>query len=125
MNCAKIKRIVFDKYKNKCAICNSIVGSKTGRSLIIHHIDGEMRKEYENRGLAEKNNELDNLLLVCNSCHSQLHTLAKIDMSIGEALTNTRDNTINNLYDQKILIEELSLIFRLSFAQIWKIINRK
>ena len=43
--------------KNKCEWCNS------QKNLLVHHKD-------ENR----KNNNLDNLITLCKSCHQKLHT---------------------------------------------------
>lgn len=56
-----IKRYIKEKFNNKCCECgwdkiNPITGNST---LEIHHIDGDY-----------KNNNEDNLLLLCPNCHS-------------------------------------------------------
>lgn len=55
---------IYDKYDRKCYVCGS------EENLSIHHIDGKGRN-YENRGL-KPNNSLNNLQLLCVSCHSSI-----------------------------------------------------
>ena len=50
------KEMVFDKFNNKCAICNAEEG------LHIHHKDQN-----------PKNNQIDNLLVLCGICHKKVH----------------------------------------------------
>jgi hypothetical protein len=42
---------------NACNVCGS------GDDLVVHHLDGD-----------PENNSLDNLIPMCDSCHSKLHT---------------------------------------------------
>lgn len=56
------KQEVYEKFGNKCAHCGST------KTLNIHHID--------NQGWWDggtPNNNLENLLLLCGSCHQKLH----------------------------------------------------
>lgn len=50
--------IAFSYYQPKCTICDFNIRS----ALQVHHID-------KNR----KNSSLDNLIIVCANCHSQIH----------------------------------------------------
>ncbi len=50
------KEMIFDKFNNKCAICN------TEEGLHIHHKDQN-----------PQNNRLDNLLVLCGVCHKKVH----------------------------------------------------
>ena len=61
----KLSLEVYEKCKKKCEICGC------ENDLTIHHKDGKGRN-YENRGL-EPNNSLDNLIVLCRSCHGSLH----------------------------------------------------
>lgn len=54
---------LFKKYKGKCSEC----GSKS--YLHIHHKDNKG----SNLPIAKRNNSLDNLVLLCRSCHGKLH----------------------------------------------------
>jgi hypothetical protein len=51
---------VMERDGYKCRICGRIY------KLIIHHIDGHDEKD------KFKNNSLDNLIVLCNSCHSSI-----------------------------------------------------
>jgi|GEM_PF-4600210 len=55
---AKLKREVYEKCNYRCVKCHST------DNLHIHHI-----KEFSKGGL----NELDNLILLCASCHAEVH----------------------------------------------------
>jgi 5-methylcytosine-specific restriction endonuclease McrA len=61
----KIGLAVYDKFKRKCIECGEI------NDLTIHHLDGSGRNN-ENKGLPV-NNELNNLILICRSCHGSIH----------------------------------------------------
>lgn len=53
---------IHEKYNHKCAKCLG------GKLLSIHHIDGVSYWNSKN-----PNNSLDNLILLCASCHHKLH----------------------------------------------------
>ncbi len=74
-----MRNIVFDKYGHTCAVCSmsdeqSILKWKS--KLSIHHVDGNGRMKSKD----QKNNELDNLILLCKSCHGRVE-LSKIDLT--------------------------------------------
>lgn len=50
------RTLCFEEHGEGCELC----GSTT--SIVAHHIDGD-----------RENNELDNLLPVCRSCHTSIH----------------------------------------------------
>lgn len=56
------KTRVFERDNNKCCDCGSV------RGLTIHHKDG---KNIFNSN--EVNNEMDNLVTLCRSCHQRFH----------------------------------------------------
>jgi len=56
---------VFDRDKRKCVYCG------TTHDLTIHHIDGNGHKN-QRLGLFV-NNKLENLILLCRSCHGKIH----------------------------------------------------
>ena len=60
-----IRRYMFEKYENKCAICGwNEVNNFTGKiPLEIEHIDGDYT-----------NNKEKNLMLICPNCHSLTKT---------------------------------------------------
>ncbi|MCH1964374.1 HNH endonuclease signature motif containing protein [Clostridium perfringens] len=53
--------------KNKCELCE-----KTGK-LDVHHIDGNFQ-----------NNSIDNLQILCRSCHNKIHKNKKVCKVCGE-----------------------------------------
>ncbi|SDI18750.1 HNH endonuclease [Alteribacillus persepolensis] len=55
---SKLKKDVYKKCKNRCVVC------RAEDNLHIHHV-----KKYSEGGL----NELDNLVLLCPSCHADTH----------------------------------------------------
>lgn len=57
------KKVIFDRDNNECQIC----GNKN--NLEIHHIDGKGIQFPKNK----KNNNPDNLITLCHSCHSRIH----------------------------------------------------
>ncbi len=57
--------IAVERANRKCEKCGS------SENLQIHHKDGKGRS-YINKGL-EPNNELNNLMVLCRSCHIILH----------------------------------------------------
>lgn len=60
----KIRQKILEKFNNKCILCGST------EELHVHHVD-------KNR----KNNNLNNLLLVCEGCHFRFHGKLKVDKS--------------------------------------------
>jgi len=48
------------EYDHSCFICNST------RFVVVHHIDGD-----------RTNNILENLVMICRSCHAKVHKLEK------------------------------------------------
>lgn len=56
---------VIEKYSGQCMFCGQ------EDKLSIHHIDNNGRR------VKEKNNDLNNLILVCNSCHHKLHGIMR------------------------------------------------
>ena len=52
---------VLDAFNNECYHC------KTGKRLCVHHID------CNGRNSKKPNNEIDNLMVLCTSCHMKLH----------------------------------------------------
>lgn len=66
-------KLAYKAYKNHCAICKFDVMP----ALQVHHID-------ENR----KNKEIDNLIILCANCHTQVHWG---DLKITEAIKQSRE----------------------------------
>jgi len=56
------RELVLERDEHQCQVC----GSES--QLLLHHIDGT-----ENRKKMNANNEVDNLLTLCRSCHLKLH----------------------------------------------------
>lgn len=56
---------IYDKYDRRCINCGS------ENNLVIHHLDRKGRN-YERMGL-KPNNNIDNLVLLCNKCHGSIH----------------------------------------------------
>ncbi len=56
---------VYDRAKRKCQICGE------ENYLTIHHIDHKGRNN-QRRGLPQNNN-IDNLIVICRSCHGKIH----------------------------------------------------
>ena len=74
-----IKRYLFEKYNNKCAICGWGETNKYTNNipLEVEHKDGN----YEN------NNE-ENLILLCPNCHSLTSTYKGANISYGRKSRN-------------------------------------
>ena len=54
---------VFERDGGKCQTCGST------EKLVVHHKDGKGTRRPQH----EKNNAMDNLILLCNRCHTKLH----------------------------------------------------
>ena len=65
-----LRNIILDRDNKQCQICEDD-GVVSKRILTIHHIDG---KSYASGYKPEEaNNEINNLITLCNSCHHKLH----------------------------------------------------
>ncbi len=71
---AHIRKYLFEKFNNKCQQCNwaEINVSTKKVPLDIEHIDGNFR-----------NNQEDNLLLLCPNCHSLTSTYRSLNKGRG------------------------------------------
>lgn len=69
-----IKTYLFEKYQNKCAICGwGELNQYTGKiPLEVEHIDGNY-----------KNNNEENLVLLCPNCHSLTSTYKGANLNNG------------------------------------------
>lgn len=56
-----MKKVMIDKFGYKCMLCGST------ENIQIHHKDGKGSTVPRHR----RNNNIDNLMLVCNSCHQK------------------------------------------------------
>ena len=66
-----IKKYIFEKYDNKCALCG---WGKINIPLEIEHIDGNY-----------KNNNEENLTLLCPNCHSLTSTYKGANLNHGRS----------------------------------------
>lgn len=57
------RKVILDAFDNKCALCNC------PDNLVIHHLDNYGLKVK----IKERNNNCDNLILLCDQCHGQVH----------------------------------------------------
>ena len=71
-----IKRYLFEKYNNKCARCGwgEINPYTSNIPLEIEHIDGNF-----------KNNNEENLILLCPNCHSLTSTYKGANLNNGRS----------------------------------------
>ena len=60
----QIKKIIHERDKNKCTVCN-----KKGELHVHHTTYKHVRKEY---------NHLSDLQLLCKDCHYNIHCIAEI-----------------------------------------------
>ena len=58
-------KVVVNKFKRVCGCCPKKY-DRDPDDFVIHHIDGD-----------RTNTVVRNLLLVCNSCHKKIHTIAR------------------------------------------------
>lgn len=65
------RKICFKKKPKRCSVCSST------ESLHVHHADGD-----------KTNNELDNLIPLCHSCHRLVHSSNSTDRGEIVALRN-------------------------------------
>lgn len=59
-NCREYRELAKNKIEWKCQICGN---NKTKHDLCVHHIDKN-----------NHHNSIDNLMVLCKSCHSKIHT---------------------------------------------------
>jgi len=62
----KLALAVYDRAKRQCEKC----GEKN--DLMIHHIDGNGRNKWDKK--ETMNNNIDNLIVLCRSCHGKIHS---------------------------------------------------
>lgn len=65
----KIRLKVLDRDNHTCQMC-----SESKKLLYVHHIDGNGKNMTSHKLM---NNELDNLITMCPSCHNDYHKSAK------------------------------------------------
>ena len=75
----KTPDILFYETDNSCALC----GARNARILEVHHID-------ENR----ENNAYDNLIVLCNPCHTSYHRPSSHEPTM-EQIENRKRNLIH------------------------------
>lgn len=83
-----IKTYLFNKYKNKCARCGWGELNRYTKNipLEIEHIDGNY-----------KNNNEENLILLCPNCHSLTSTYKGANLNKGRKLRKKYAN--NSIFD--------------------------
>jgi len=59
-----LKLLVLERDDNQCQIC------KTQEKLVVHHVDGS---GYTSVDKKQMNNDIENLITLCSSCHHKLH----------------------------------------------------
>ncbi len=78
-----IRDIVIHKYDGKCALC----GVEVGVSGNVHHEEGNGEDNYQ---------EINNLLLLCVSCHILKHNKTpNVDVRAKRATSRVRNKDIN------------------------------
>lgn len=81
-----IRNSILKRDKSLCRVCGHDgshlkVGRGNKGKLVVHHIDG---KSYASGFKPEDcNNELDNLITLCNSCHRKLHWWQRKNYRLG------------------------------------------
>jgi len=89
-----IRRYLFEKYDNKCAECGwNRINTKTNKiPLTVDHKDGNY-----------KNNNENNLILLCPNCHSLTHTYGYLNKGKGRPRYNKKRKKKENK-GRKVLI---------------------
>jgi len=105
---------LLKKYNYTCQKCNQ---SFKDSKLDIHHID-----RFGSRNpVALQNNNVNNLMLLCEQCHHRLHSTGE---SNGNAkLTNKKVTEIRKLYNKKISYRIITKQYNISQAVFYKVIN--
>jgi len=65
-----MRPLVEARFDGCCADCGAQKGNREGHALHIHHTDGT---GISNGGHGDPNNALENLVLLCSSCHTKRH----------------------------------------------------
>jgi len=80
-----IRRWISERDGEKCCLCNwEGINSKTGKSTIqLDHIDGNW-----------KNNNPENLRLLCPNCHSLTDTYGKLNQGNGRKLNSFNEDKV-------------------------------
>jgi len=68
-----MRPIVEAHFGGRCADCGAEKGNRKGHALHIHHVDGSGIADMATRAIGDPNNALENLVLLCSSCHSKRH----------------------------------------------------
>ena len=59
-----LREKVLKRDNYKCVVCKN----KKSKSIVVHHLD-----ETENRKRMNANNTMENLVVLCRSCHRSVH----------------------------------------------------
>lgn len=82
----QIKRgIALDRADNRCQLCNS------SKNLQVHH------RDYGRRGT---NEELRDLVVLCNSCHKKFHDILEFKVNLPKGNSKIRLHPFNELTPQ-------------------------
>lgn len=89
----KTKDKIWKRDKNICQRCNKQIDKRLNDSLfggVIHHIDSN-----------RKNNNLDNLILLCGKCHNEIHNVIRKIRIREECYINGEynDPNVGDLYE--------------------------
>lgn len=78
----RVRNLVLDRDESKCQIC----GKNLLKMQNVHHIDGD-----------KENNDMNNLITLCSTCHNKVHSTAKESPPIMELRSELHwNNDIKN-----------------------------
>jgi len=106
---SEIKKIVFERDNHKCQRCGST------DSLILHHLDGN-----------DLNNEFHNLVLLCRTCHQNMHKPSSKKFPTTQVFCNISSRLITKLQNEAEQLEKgtvpsvVSYILELYFEELKK-----
>lgn len=93
---AHYREKAIEEYGEECQICDST------REVVAHHIDGN-----------RKNNDLGNLLVVCDACHRDIHSPNRVGMPHDKYTNHLPEEAVygecgkgGNLVRQSVSIRE-------------------